>query len=96
MNHPDSASFMAAQITIANWYLDRAVQSVGEDSGRDLHCARQAYEIVMHLLLPKGSLDEPSRGVHLELAVLRQRLQTAENGPSDLNGDGDALECIAG
>jgi hypothetical protein len=85
MNRPDTASFMAAQITIANWYLDRAVQSAGEDSSRYLHYARQAYDIVMHLL-PKVSLDETCQRVHQELSVLRQRLQVAGNGPGDLNG----------
>jgi len=85
MNHPDTASFMAAQITIANWYLDRAMQSAGEASSRCLHYARQAYDIVMHLL-PQVSLDDISGGMHQKLAVLRQRLQIAENGPSDLNG----------
>lgn len=81
MNHPDTTSFIVAQITIGNWYLDRAVQSAGEDSSRYVHYARQAYEIVMHLL-PK---DETSSPVHQELSVLRQRLQVAQSGPHDLD-----------
>jgi hypothetical protein len=85
MNHPDTASFVAAQISIANWYLDRAVQSVGEASSRYLHSARQAYEIVMQLL-PKVSLDEASQQVHQELSVLQQRLQGAQGAPGDCNG----------
>jgi hypothetical protein len=85
MNHPDTASFMAAQITIANWYLDRALQASRDTSSRYLHYARQAYDFVVHLL-PKVSVDETSQGVHQELSVLRQRLQVAENGPSDRNG----------
>jgi hypothetical protein len=84
MNHPDTASFVAAQIAIANWYLDRALQASGDTSSRYLHCARQAYHIVMHLL-PKASLDETSERVHQELSVLRQRLQMVENGPGNLN-----------
>ena len=84
MNHPDTARFVAAQIIIASWYLDRTVQSVGEDSSRYLHYARQAYEIVMQLQ-PKVNLDETSRQVHQELSVLRQRLRVAQSGPGDLN-----------
>jgi hypothetical protein len=57
MNHPDRASFMAAQITIASGYLDRAMQSAGEASSGYLHYARQAYEIVMQLL-PQVNLNE--------------------------------------
>jgi signal transduction histidine kinase len=34
MTHPDTAGFMSAQITIANWYLDRAAHAVGETSSR--------------------------------------------------------------
>jgi hypothetical protein len=76
---------MAAQITIANWCLDRAVQSAGEASSRYLHYARQAYAIVMQLL-PKVNLDETSQRVRQELSVLRQRLQVAQSGPGDRNG----------
>lgn len=85
MNRSDTASFMAAQIIIANWYLDRAAQAAGEASSRYLHSARQAYEILMQLL-PKVNLHETSQQVHHELSVLRQRLQAAESGTVDLNG----------
>jgi hypothetical protein len=84
MNQPDTASLMAAQITIANWYLDRALQASGDTSSRYLHYARQAYDIVVHLL-PEVSVDETSQRVHQELSVLRQRLQMVENGPGSLN-----------
>jgi hypothetical protein len=40
MNHPYTASFMV---------LGSALQTSGDTSSRDLHYARQAYDIVMHL-----------------------------------------------
>jgi hypothetical protein len=91
MNHPDTASFMAAQITIANWCLDRALQASGDTSSRYLRYARQAYDIVVHLL-PEVSVDETSQRVHQQLSVLRQRLQVAEKGPRG----GNAHRCVAG
>jgi hypothetical protein len=78
MNHPDTASFMSAQITIANWYLDRALQAPGETTGRYLRYARQAYDVVLHLL-PKVNQDQISQGVLQDLTTLRQRVQAAES-----------------
>jgi hypothetical protein len=97
MNDADTVGFMAAQIAIANWYLDRALQACDDTSSRSryLHYARQAHEIVMRLL-PNAILDETSQRVHQELSVLRQRLQVAENGGGKSQRDGDALECTAG
>jgi hypothetical protein len=95
MNPPDTASFLAAQITIANWYLDRAAQWPRETSSRYLQYAQQAYEIVMHLV-PQMSLDEISQGLHRELSVLRERLRVLESGLGDFDGGGDAPECTGG
>jgi hypothetical protein len=63
MDHPDTASFAAAKITIANWYSDRAAQSAGETSSRYVHYARQACDIVSQLL-PTGTLDDTCQRVH--------------------------------
>jgi hypothetical protein len=85
MNHPDTASFMSAQITIANWYLDRAAQAAGETSSPYVHYARQACDIVSQLL-PKGTLDETCRRVHRELSVLRERLRVIDSRHNGFDG----------
>ena len=74
MNLPSTVSFMSAQITIANWYLDRAAQASEETSSRYVHYARAAYDIVAQLL-PHEASDEMAQRVHQELSTLRERLQ---------------------
>jgi hypothetical protein len=85
MNHPDTVSFMCAQITIANWYLDRAAQAAGETSSRYVHYARQAYDIVSQLL-PTGTLDETAQRVNQDLSVLRARLRVVDRRHNGLDG----------
>ena len=79
MNDPENVSFIRAQLTIANWYLDRAIQADGETSSRCLYHARQACDIVMRLL-PNIPLDEDGRSLHRDLSMLRDRLRAAESG----------------
>jgi hypothetical protein len=85
MNHPNTLSFMSAQITIANWYLDRAAQASGETSSRYVHYARAACDIVSQLM-PAASADEAVQRVHQDLSVLRERLQGIGRKHNGLDG----------
>jgi hypothetical protein len=85
LNHPGTVSFISAQITIANWYLDRAAQAAGETSSHYVHYARQAYDIVSRLP-PKGTPDETALRVHQELSVLRERLRVVDRRHNGLHG----------
>jgi hypothetical protein len=78
MNHPDTVSFMSAQITIANWYLDRATHASAETSSHYVRYAQQACDIVSQLL-PTGAPDETSAQVQRELSVLRERLRVLDS-----------------
>ena len=88
MKHPDTVSFMSAQITIANWYLDRAAQDHGETSSY-VRYAQQAYDIVSHLL-PPWTLDDTSQRVHQQLSALRERLRRAHGKHNGLDGHATA------
>jgi|SRR5581483_897987 len=74
MKEPDTVSILSAQITIANWYLDRAAaHASAETSGAYVRYAQVAYEIVV-TLLPRHT-QEVSQRVQQELALLRERLR---------------------
>jgi hypothetical protein len=78
MNHPDTVSFIAAQITIANWYLDRAARATVETSSHYVRYAQQACDIVSQLL-PTGAPHESSQRVQRELSALRERLRVLDS-----------------
>jgi hypothetical protein len=84
MTRTENLNFIRAQLTIASWYLDRAVQG---DGGyfEPLSVSRSAsYDIVVQLL-PNVTLDEQSQG---ELSARRERLRAAEGASRSVDGAG--------
>jgi hypothetical protein len=84
MTRTENLNFIWAQLTIASWYLGRAVQGDGGTSSYYLYHARQAYDIAVQLL-PNVTLDEQSQG---ELSVFRERLRAAESASRSVDGAG--------
>ncbi len=79
MPNDENVGFIAAQLTIARWYLDRAAGSDGVAGSNHLRSARQAFDVVV-TLLPKLTLrvdDETYTDFQKQLAALRARLRAA-------------------
>ncbi len=79
MPKDENLGFITAQLTIARWYLDRAVGSEGMTASNHVRSARHAYDVIV-TLLPKLTLkvhQEVYADVQTDLAALRTRLRAA-------------------
>ncbi len=79
MPNDENLGFIAAQLTIARWYLDRAGSSDSVTASNHIRSARHAYDVIVTLLAKVTFKvhQEVYADVHRELAALRTRLRAA-------------------
>jgi hypothetical protein len=75
MDHMRDRGFLHAQLTIAHWYIDRAEVSAADARHRYLAYAREAYDIIMHLLRALNLEIEQRELVRIEIEALRSRIE---------------------
>jgi len=74
MNEARDLGFIMAQLTIANWYLDRALRADAAAAQRHRAAARQAHELLLRMLAEMPEVIARREDVRRGLASLQERL----------------------
>jgi hypothetical protein len=92
MNEARDLGFIMAQLTIANWYLDRALRADAPAAQGYLAAAGQAQELLLRMLAEMPDMiarrDEVRRG----LASVQERLMLAQEISRSSIPDPDRFE----
>ena len=73
MDEGRNGEFLSAQFTIAHWYLDRAKASKADGRYRYLAYAREACDIIVHLLPELNLGTEKRQQMRSDLKILHAR-----------------------
>ena len=74
MSNGNDIGFIMAQLTIANWYLDRAQGVDVETARRYISRARQAHELLLQILAELAPGAAQHGDVRTGLTLLQDRL----------------------
>ena len=78
MDTKRNSEFLNAQVTIAHWYIDHADASRADGRYRSLAYAREAYDIVLHLLPAVNIETEQRERIAVKVANLGRRLERSQ------------------
>jgi hypothetical protein len=91
MDTKRNREFLNAQVTIAHWYLDHADASRADARYRCLAYAREAYDIVVHLLPAVNLETEQRERIAVKVANLGKRLERSQP-PADSRDAAGSIE----
>jgi len=91
MDKKRNSEFLNAQVTIAHWYLDHADESRADGRYRCLAYAREAYDIVVHLLPAVNLETEQRERIAVKVANLGRRLERSQP-PADKRDGAGSIE----